>query len=109
MHLGQNMLAIKVDHAPLIRLARVNVHCCSAAEKFDQRFGVNIGVGTDRPFAVNLLEWQLGGGLILNRLRISNVEVALERFGQETPEFGRSFRIFLVADETASGTRRAAL
>jgi hypothetical protein len=45
----------------------------------------------------------------LNRLRISNVEVALERFGQETPEFGRSFRIFLVADETASGTRRAAL
>jgi hypothetical protein len=43
MYLGQNMLAIKVDHAPLIRLARVNVHCCSAAEKFDQRFGVNIG------------------------------------------------------------------
>ena len=46
---------------------------------------MDIWIGAYRPFAVDLLKRQFGSSPILNRLGITNVEVALKCFGQEPP------------------------
>src|ERR1035437_8346383 len=60
---------------------------------------MDIRISTYRPFAVNFFERQFGSSSILNRLRIPNVEVALEGLGEEPPELCRSLRILLVAHD----------
>jgi hypothetical protein len=57
----------------------------AAAKQPDQRVCVNVGVVADRPLAVDLLERKLGVSPSPDRLRITNVEIALESLRKELP------------------------
>jgi len=51
-HARQYALAIKLNHVPLIRLARVDIHDrCATVEEVDQRLRVNVRICAYRPFA----------------------------------------------------------
>jgi hypothetical protein len=60
-HARQYALAIKLNHVPLIRLARVDIHDrCATVEEVDQRLRVNVRICADRPFAVDLFKREFG-------------------------------------------------